>query len=483
MAAIANIRRRYSSLSVQARATMWFVACSFMQRGITMITTPFFTRFMNLEEYGAVNTFTAWQQMLTLVCTLTLSRALMNLYVKRKDWERVLSAVTTLSIVSAVIWLAACLIFLDQVSELLGMSKTLTVCMFTLLVGQGAIDCWSLHQRYLYKYKKMIAVTLVLTVLTAVAGLLGVVFIAPTAELRIIPMAAVNLIVGIALYGGIIAKGRCLFDRSAWVFALSFCIPLMPHYLSEFVLNSSDRLMINYMCGSSEVALYSVAGSVAGLIGVLTSAINSSYAPYTYQKIASGETRELAKTANSILIMVAGVLLLIEFFGAEIVWVFGGSKYAESVSLIAPLCFGAYFCYLFQSFARIQEYYVRRLEVVVPSVLCAILNIVLNLALIPVLGFQVAAWTTASSYLVFCILHYLFYRQLCKREGVSVYDVEGMLKISLLYIALSAIVMLVGVWLPLKYGCLAISLLVAFAKRRDLKKAIAGVIGRIRTVA
>lgn len=480
MAVIAKFRAKYSSLSVQARASMWFVVCSFMQRGITMITTPFFTRVMGLDEYGAVNTFTAWQQILTLVCTLSLWKALMNLYVKRKDWERVLSSVTTLSILSASVWLVVCFFFLDQVSSLLGMSKTLVVCMFTLLVGQGAIDCWSLHQRYLYKYRKMIAVTLMLTALTAFAGLLGVVFVAPTAEMRVIPMAAVNLAIGLVLYGSIVVKGRCLFDRAALGFALSFCISLMPHYLSEFVLSSSDRLMINYMCGASDVALYSVAASVAGLIGVLTSAINSSYAPFTYQKITSGETKELAKATNSILLVVAGVLLLIEFFGAEIVWVFGGDKYAASASLIAPLCFGAYFCYLFQSFARVQEYYVKRLAIVLPSVLCAVVNFSLNLALIPVLGYQAAAWTTASSYLIFCFLHYLFYRRLCREKAVEIYDVCGMSRISLIYLGLSVVVLIVGIWYPVKYVCLIVLLLAVFAKRRELKGWLMGVVDRVR---
>ena len=57
--AVAKLSKKYSELSIQAEESMWFVACSFMQRGITMVTTPFFTRLMSLDEYGAVNTFTS----------------------------------------------------------------------------------------------------------------------------------------------------------------------------------------------------------------------------------------------------------------------------------------------------------------------------------------------------------------------------------------------------------------------------------------
>lgn len=475
-----SLKAKYAAMSLQAKAALWFTACSFLQRGITMLTTPFFTRLMDLNQYGAVNTFTAWQQVLGMVCTLSLYKALMNIYCERQDWNRALSAVSSLSLLSAVLWLIACLIFPEMLSKILGMSRVLTISMFVLLAGQAVIDCWSLHQRYIYSYKKMIGVTLLLTVATSFAGLFCVVLIAPTAESRVVPMAVVTLIVGAILYLGIIKDGRCIVDKSIWGFALSFCIPLLPHYLSEFVLNSSDRLMINYLCGPKEVALYSVAGSVAGLIGLVTNSINASYAPYTYQKIKAGETDQLSKTTNVVLIFVACMLLMIELFGSEIIWVFGGEKYAPSTTLIAPLCFGMYFSYLFQMFARVQEYYVKRLAIVVPSVLCALVNIVLNLALIPNIGYQAAAWTTAISYLIFCCLHYVFYRRLCNLKQIRVYGMRGILGISISYSVLSAVVVPLNAIPAVKYSLLAILVLICIVRRDALTAEIRDFIARMR---
>ena len=82
----------------------------------------------------------------------------------------------------------------------------------------------------------------------------------------------------------------------------------MPHYLSEFVLQSSDKIMINYLCGTSDVALYSIAYSAGSLINLITGAINSTFAPYQYQKIKAGEYELLAKRANQVLLFV-GVML------------------------------------------------------------------------------------------------------------------------------------------------------------------------------
>lgn len=37
-----NITSKYRSLSVQAKAALWFTICSFLQKGISFITVPIF---------------------------------------------------------------------------------------------------------------------------------------------------------------------------------------------------------------------------------------------------------------------------------------------------------------------------------------------------------------------------------------------------------------------------------------------------------
>lgn len=86
-------------------------------------------------------------------------------------------------------------------------------------------------------------------------------------------------------------------------------------------------------------------------------------------------------------------------FSKEIVLIFGGQKYIDSVNLIVPICIGIYFNYMFQLFARVQEYFEKKLTVVIPSVLCAIMNIVLNYVFIKLYGYQAVAYTTVFSYM------------------------------------------------------------------------------------
>ena len=52
-----NITSKYRSLSIQARAAFWFTICSFLQKGISFITVPIFTRLMSTEEYGTYTVY------------------------------------------------------------------------------------------------------------------------------------------------------------------------------------------------------------------------------------------------------------------------------------------------------------------------------------------------------------------------------------------------------------------------------------------
>lgn len=67
-----NITSKYRSLSIQARAALWFTICSFLQKGISFITVPIFTRLMSTEEYGTYTVYLSWLQILTILTSLYL---------------------------------------------------------------------------------------------------------------------------------------------------------------------------------------------------------------------------------------------------------------------------------------------------------------------------------------------------------------------------------------------------------------------------
>ena len=68
-----KILKKYSSLPQIAKASFWFLICSVLQKGISVITTPIFTRLMTSSEYGVYNVFISWENILTIFITFNLS--------------------------------------------------------------------------------------------------------------------------------------------------------------------------------------------------------------------------------------------------------------------------------------------------------------------------------------------------------------------------------------------------------------------------
>ncbi len=477
---IAGFKNKYKNMPAPVQAALWFTICSFLQRGITMITTPFFTRLLSTEEYGLYSTYLSWESVLILIVTLSLYKAMMNLYVKYEDHDRVLSAVCGLELLISGAWAIIGCIFCQPLSRLLKISPVLVCCLFLSFVFSSVLQCWSLDKRYSYDYKKVITVTLISTVASTLISVLAVCFISPTADMRALTMVCVSATVGVVLYIAVFKRCRVFYDKKIWLFALGFCIPLLPHYLSEFVLQSSDKIMINYLCGASDVAIYSIAYAAGSLINLITNAINSSFAPYQYQKIASKEYRLLSRRANQVLLFVAVMLTFIMLFSREIVLIFGGMKYLESVQVIIPICIGVFFNYTFQLFARVQEYYERKLTVIIPSILCAVMNLILNYIFIRLYRYQAAAYTTFFCYALFCLVHYVFYRKVCREilNGEQLYDVKGILIISLGLIVVGAVIMLVNGILWLKYSMIVLLLIIALIMHKKVISLVKSVLSK-----
>lgn len=68
-----DLREKYIKMPLPAKASIWFVICSVVQKGIAFLTTPIFTRLLTTDEYGMVSIFNSWHSILTMVLTLQLS--------------------------------------------------------------------------------------------------------------------------------------------------------------------------------------------------------------------------------------------------------------------------------------------------------------------------------------------------------------------------------------------------------------------------
>ena len=73
-----KISQLYTNMTLPVKASMWYLACSVLQKAIGFLTTPIFTRVMGTSDFGVVSMYNSWEAILTVLCTLYLYNGVYN---------------------------------------------------------------------------------------------------------------------------------------------------------------------------------------------------------------------------------------------------------------------------------------------------------------------------------------------------------------------------------------------------------------------
>lgn len=271
-------------MPMATKASLWYVVCNVLQKGIVLLSTPIFTRLMSTSEFGIYTIYQSWYSILVIFTSLGLYNSIYN-NVLTKYPESSAKATSSMLGLSASITSILGIIFLltYQIWEILtGLSAELIGVMFLQMLFEPAIYFWMTRQRYEFKYKGVVALTLLNVISSTGFGILLVLFSSEKGNSRVYAYAGTQVVIGIILFVICFCKGRTFFSKRFWKYSLEFCIPLIPHYLSFSVLSQADRIMIGKMVGKSEAAIYGIAYSIAMLMQIITNAVSNSFGPYTY---------------------------------------------------------------------------------------------------------------------------------------------------------------------------------------------------------
>lgn len=461
-----SLIKKYQSLTVQIKASFWFLICSFLQRGISVITTPIFTRLLTPEEFGQFSVFNSWMGIIGIFITLRLSYGVYAQGLVKFENENNLfsAALQGLSIVLVSGWTLIYLCFSRFWNSIFHLNTWQMILMLILIWTSNVFEFWASEQRVNFKYHALIIVTLMVSVAKPIMGIILIHRLEDAVLARILGLVLVEIVAfsWMALYQ--IYRGHVFYSKKYWKYAILFNLPLVPHYLSQTVLNNSDRIMIERMVGSREAGIYSLAYSVAMVMTLFNIALMNTMSPWIYKKIRDGRICDIAKTAYATLLLIAFVNLMLIAFAPEIITLFAPREYFEAVWIIPPVALSVYFMFAYDLFAKFEFYYEKTHYIMLGSVIGALLNIVLNYFFIPQYGYLAAGYTTLFCYIIYALFHYRFMKSVCyeKLGGISVYDAKVLLSISILFILLGSTYALMYHSLLLRI-CISASLLVGLS--------------------
>ena len=467
-----KLKKYYSKLSAPVKASIFFTICNILQRGVSLITAPIFTRLLTTEQYGLYSVYNSWYSIISIFATFNLSYGVFIRGITKYDDDRdkFTSAMQGLSTTITVIFFIIYIIAHDYWNQLFELPTMFIVMMFVELLFVPAFAFWSNLQRNEYKYKALVIVTLAMSVANPILGIVAVLLTEHKAEARVITSVLVQVCVGLIFYIIQFYRGKKFYVKKYWKYALTFNIPLIPHYLSMTVLQQADRLMISKLVGNSEAAIYSVAYTVSTIMTLVTQAINNSFTPYTYQMIKTKNYKKIGNAANLLLILVGCGCIFAIAFGPEIIKIMAPIEYYDAIWIIPPVAISVYFMFLYPLFGNIEFYFEETKFTMFASCIGAVLNVVLNAIFIPIFGYYAAGYTTLVCYILFAVAHYFVYKNICNKKisKNKIYDGKFIVILSVILVLAMIVMTFVYEFVLIRYAIILIILVVLFIKRTKI---------------
>ena len=466
-----KISEYYRTAPVQIKASVWFLVCIFMQRGISVITTPIFTRLLSTSEYGQYGVFTSWLGIASAIVTLNLCYGMYSqgLIKFEEDRDRFSSSLQGLALVLVTLWTAAYVIVREAINALTGLTTAQTLLLFVMVWTSTVFNFWATSKRVNYDYRLLVVVTIAVSLLKPVLGIVLVLYSDDKVTARILGLALVELVGYGWMFFVQIRRGKTFCSWRYWKYALLFCIPLVPHYLSQVVLSGVNRIMIANMVGDSQAGIYNLAYSISILATLLNTALVQTIEPWMFRSMKAKRIERMKTVAYPALIVAATVNLLIIAFAPEVVSVFAPQEYLEAIWVIPPISISVFFSFSYVLYAEFEFYFEKTRYLSLATLAGAVLNVVLNLLLIPVFGYLAAGYVTLVCYAVFALLHYVLMRKICRQQfGTIPYSAKmvGGLSLTFTLVGLSYLALYEN--MALRYGITALLLLVVLVKRKNV---------------
>jgi O-antigen/teichoic acid export membrane protein len=376
-----------------------------VSRILAVLLLPLYTHYLSPSDYGRVETLVALTTVLTILLRAGISSAFFRFWFDTEDeagHRLVLRTSFWFTMTMATAGLVAGLALAAPISELLfgdAGSANLVRAAFVGLWAQMNYEQLSSVFRVEQRPAAFVGATLTNVVLTVGATVLLVI---------VLEKGPVGVIVGnftgtLLVYLGLLGYRReqlgLQFDRGLLREMNRFGLPLVPSALFLWTTNFSSRIFLVKLTDPGEVGVYSVGVRIASAMVLLLTAFRAAWPAFAYSIRDDAEARRTYAFVLTYLVTIStwasvGLGLLSPWLVA---WL-AADEFSEASRVVAPLAFGAaaFGAYIVVAIGVGRAKRTQFNWVVTGA--AAVVNVALNLILIPPYGIMGAAVATVVAY-------------------------------------------------------------------------------------
>lgn len=197
--------------------------------------------------------------------------------------------------------------------------------------------------------------------------------------------------------------------------ALKFGTPLIPHTLSVFMINMTDRILITNMVGIDQTGYYVVGYQIGMIVNIIAESFHKAWTPWLFSKLkmnSLAEKKKIIKISYIYILFLILLAIIISILGPLLFGTFISSEFNSSIQFILWISLGYSFNGIYRVFVDYIFYVEKTKILAVITFSVGLLNIGLNYILILIYGALGAAISTTIIYLFKSILVYFISKQL-----------------------------------------------------------------------
>jgi O-antigen/teichoic acid export membrane protein len=192
--------------------------------------------------------------------------------------------------------------------------------------------------------------------------------------------------------------------------------PLIITALLSTIMHQADRYFLRLFLDLNEVGIYALAYTIGQAVNTLyLLPFDSIWSVAIYETSEQPNARHTLSNIFQYFIYGLMILMLgVSLFVVPILTLVVDSDYAEAANLIPVICLAYFFFSLHSQFSVPVLIAKQTITLLPASIAATLVNIVLNLIMIPLLGIAGAAWASVLTFFTFSFVGLWYYRKIDK---------------------------------------------------------------------
>lgn len=386
------------------RNAFLYTIATMMTPAIGVILLPVYTAYLTPAEYGIMTTVQAFVGVLQLIMILSLHGAVTRLYYdfidKNEERKKYIGSIFLFILLFAGLLSISLLLLKPILSNLLFHnipSEPFFLYMVLLSFLTGIISMPLALLRVQERAWNFFIISLLKSLFILILSLYMVIGLRMGPEG---PLLAQIISLTIILFAFFFMLKKDLTLNFTWAYikmSLIFSLPLLPHSLSSWVITASDRIILEKYVSLENLGYYALAAQMSTILRLLYMSVNGAYLPRYIKLKTEGKEQSARKLTQYffIMIVISGIITIL--LSKFIVNLLVSEQYSATYSFLIILLIGEMILgFNFLIVSRLF-YYKKTGYISMSSLSAALINIILNLFLIPVIGVWGAVITTLLS--------------------------------------------------------------------------------------